>query len=1115
MKKFQFLSLAILMTMMASAKPVDSDRAAQVAKNFVAQYVKGTDQYTATVVYTHPMPKNGQPAMYAVNVGSMFVIVAADDVAHPVLGYSLSRPWPTQIEKGKLKNANAADASINPPSQVTSYLDDLASQIEFAIGRQGDPDRETAAEWQQLLTLNTHLLTTNPPDSVGPLLSTTWDQGQYYNAICPEDTNGPDGHVYTGCVATAMAQTINYWGYPIHGRGTHSYQSDYGTLTVNYDSANYDYVNMPTTLTATSTPAQVNAVAKLMYDCGVAANMSYGPTESNSYDVDARAGLINFFRFSPDLSLAEKAYFSNDEWDNLIRTDIATGRPVLYSGRGIGGGHAFVCDGYKHNGFYHFNFGWSGNADGWYLTNAVTPGNYTFNGNQTALFGIAPDSTSNIILPSLSGINFFTLEEPMYFLDFLGNNRFVGPDHSNIDIRPTSVTQFYLPNNSDSIVVDILEHEGQSVLFHDGISNQQLDIWNIWSDTTLHDTLRFIYHAFVENNISPVVSSTNAISLSYYGYYSYTGFKMKVSKASGCRIPSGLHCTLENGQMNVSWLENGNSQAWQVEYGTKGYQEGEGSIIYCDSMGAILQGLNNMQVYELRVRAACNENEYSDWTGKILAKTGTYWQDIVTEEPAGFSVNDQGEISVATPEALVWICKLKHEGYYSYFTVKQTADIDLAGHWWRPGHFFGIYDGQNYTISNLTIYEPQKQSGFGTALLGNLSDGMVKNLTLASPNVLGQHAGGIAGSASRSSILNCRIKQGDIHGYIAGSIVGALDDSYITNCYATGLVSYRTDLGTGGIIGGFCGNVASYSITNCYTSCNVDYGYASLEEKGSFAGYAEWSSNLSHCYYYPTENLAAVGENASHDSFYINVSAMTSQENLQILNINSIINNVSYTDLLSALNAWVDANDTASIYRHWAADLTGENGGFPVFEPICTPIMSIDSIVECDNYTWHGTTYTASVEMVDTLTAINGCDSVVTLNLTINYSTTTTVTDTAENSYTWNGTTYTESGTYQWQGVTTEGCDSTVTLILVINHAGIGEIENSKMDIDIYPNPTTGQLTIDAEDILSVEVFDPSGRKVATHKCTNKIDLAKLPASTYIFKIHLPSGTSLQRVILK
>ena len=86
---------------------------------------------------------------------------------------------------------------------------------------------------------------------------------------------------------------------------------------------------------------------------------------------------------------AEKAYFSDSEWNAMLHADLDNNRPVFYSGRGSGG-HAFVCDGYNADGYYHFNFGWGGFADGWFLTNAISPGSSNFNDSQAALFGISP-----------------------------------------------------------------------------------------------------------------------------------------------------------------------------------------------------------------------------------------------------------------------------------------------------------------------------------------------------------------------------------------------------------------------------------------------------------------------------------------------------------------------------------------------------------------------------------------------------------------------------------------------------------------------------------------------------------------------------------------------------
>ena len=171
--------------------------------------------------------------------------------------------------------------------------------------------------------------------------------------------------------------------------------------------------------------------------------------------------------------------------------------------------------------------------------------------------------------------------------------------------------------------------------------------------------------------------------------------------------------------------------------------------------------------------------------------------------------------------------------------------------------------------------------------------------------------------------------------------------------------------------------------------------------------------------------------------------------------------------------------------------------------------------VACDSLIWHGNSYTTTGTQLATMTNAAGCDSTVTLHLTINNSIETTVTDTAEDSYTWHGNTYTNSGTYQWQGTTNDGCDSTVTLLLVINNVGIEVINGSGISVMVYPNPTTGWITIDADDVLSVEVFDQAGRKVATYEQTNRVYLGGLASGNYMLKIHLQRGQSVQRVILK
>ena len=174
---------------------------------------------------------------------------------------------------------------------------------------------------------------------------------------------------------------------------------------------------------------------------------------------------------------------------------------------------------------------------------------------------------------------------------------------------------------------------------------------------------------------------------------------------------------------------------------------------------------------------------------------------------------------------------------------------------------------------------------------------------------------------------------------------------------------------------------------------------------------------------------------------------------------------------------------------------------------------AIELLAACDSLEWHGTTYTESTDTPSfSTTNANGCDSTVTLHLTINYSSRTTIFDTATNSYEWNGETYTESGEYVYEGLTEAGCDSIVVLQLTINQVGIADIPDLD-GITIYPNPTTGKLTIGAEGVLKVEVYDHSGRLVATFTNTNQIDISQLPTGTYALRISLQKGNTVRRVI--
>ena len=301
-----------------------------------------------------------------------FVIVAADERAEPILGYSYDNPFMVE----------------GMPDNVRGWLDHYREQIKAALDDGIQPSTQITEKWALLRA--GHAIPTRSITAVSPLLQTTWDQNQYYNQYCPSDANGPGGHAYAGCVATAMAQIIRYWQWPNSGFNSHSYtHNNYGTLSVDFGSVTHNYNNMPNSLSSSSTSTQKNAVATLIYHCGVAVDMDYAADGSAAYTYTVPNALYNYFAYAENGTYVYRPDYSDTEWSNMIKQELNNSRPVFYAGSGSGG-HAFVCDGYDNNGNFHFNWGWSGSYNsGYYALDALTPGSHNYSENQEAIIGIS------------------------------------------------------------------------------------------------------------------------------------------------------------------------------------------------------------------------------------------------------------------------------------------------------------------------------------------------------------------------------------------------------------------------------------------------------------------------------------------------------------------------------------------------------------------------------------------------------------------------------------------------------------------------------------------------------------------------------------------------------
>lgn len=379
------------------AEHVSPDKASQVGMNFMKQRHTYLDARGVNLkMYksieltqiTNRNVENQHFYVFNLNENQGWVLVADDDRCIPILAYSKYGEFVTE----------------NLPANVRDWLNGISSEVQYIIDNDIVADETTTRQWKELFSgTSTEFINNRGEKVVNPLVQTRWNQAPYYNDLCPYD-NQYNERTVTGCVATAMAQVLKYWNHPAVGTGSHSYStSSYGTLYANFGGTQYDWSNMPNRVTNTN-----NAVATLMYHCGVSVDMSYGVAATggsgafviSSYTNSehcAEYAFKNHFGYKSTAHGEMKDNTGDSQWKSMLRADLDASRPVVYAGFG-NGGHCFVCDGYDNNDKFHFNWGWDGQNDGYFSLSALNPGSggagggsYSFTNNQQAIFGLEPD----------------------------------------------------------------------------------------------------------------------------------------------------------------------------------------------------------------------------------------------------------------------------------------------------------------------------------------------------------------------------------------------------------------------------------------------------------------------------------------------------------------------------------------------------------------------------------------------------------------------------------------------------------------------------------------------------------------------------------------------------
>lgn len=396
---FRLVITLFLVSNTLLAKEIPADQAALIAKNFVEQQftsdslVQGLPaelslKFTRSSISSDLTQQELLNSYYIFEfVGKEgFIIISADDRTYPILGFSTQSGFDPE--------------KTNPA--LRKWLDSYHKQIIQVIVEDIPATPEIRQIWQAL-ELGTPLKTSNAMNSVAPLINTRWDQSPYINAMCPFDTDLNERTV-SGCVATALAQIMKYWNYPQQGTGFHTYHhQDFGAQSANFGGTNYQWAQMPNVINSSN-----DAVATLLYHIGVGVEMDYGVNGSAAatfeYDPGQHSGayaLKNYFGYKETLKGVSREEYTDQEWSQLLRNELDQGRPLLYRGSGSGGGHAFVCDGYSSDTYFHFNWGWGGYQDGYFHMSALNPGGVGtgggtggFNSWHMAGIGVEPPQNS-------------------------------------------------------------------------------------------------------------------------------------------------------------------------------------------------------------------------------------------------------------------------------------------------------------------------------------------------------------------------------------------------------------------------------------------------------------------------------------------------------------------------------------------------------------------------------------------------------------------------------------------------------------------------------------------------------------------------------------------------
>jgi Peptidase C10 family/Sulfatase-modifying factor enzyme 1/Spi protease inhibitor len=408
LKRVSFL-IAVIVLLCASSsfsKPIDKDKALKAAKTFLVVRYPAHDQNPIRTITSRgrsalrakevlPLMVSDKLVGYVVNLEpSGFVVFSADDEAPPVKIYSNSGSF-EQLPDGMKRVVE-----LELLEDSTTITSNKIRTNTFLL-----KSKRFAEHWSALTSdVNQDSIETFQTDSEGTtLLTTTWNQYDPYNYYAPAASSGSGGRAYTGCVATALAQILRYHSFPPAVTCNHTYTDNLGLCRGTHSISDagmgaYNWVNMPSSISTSSTDGQKQAIGQLMYHCGVALESDYegDPNGTGAYPTDVPSALQTYFSYTSD-GLQFKDDYTDAQWYAKIQSDIDNDKPIFYAMTydDFSHGHAVVCDGYRNGNEIHLNLGWTDIGwTTWYNMDNVSARGYTWTFHEV-VFNVTPNAAQS------------------------------------------------------------------------------------------------------------------------------------------------------------------------------------------------------------------------------------------------------------------------------------------------------------------------------------------------------------------------------------------------------------------------------------------------------------------------------------------------------------------------------------------------------------------------------------------------------------------------------------------------------------------------------------------------------------------------------------------------